>query len=226
MQAPYLGVRIEAWSPSGEPVIDEVGEMVITAPMQSMPVRFWNDPDGSRYRDAYFDTFPGVWRHGDWMTVTRHGTYVVHGRSDSTINRGGVRMGSADIYQALSSFPEVADSLVIGAELPDGDYYMPLFVVLKAGTHLDDDLISRIRRRIRAQVSPRHVPDDIVAAPAVPSTITGKKLEVPVKRLIQGATESAAVNRATVANPDVLDWYVDYAAAFRQRLTSGPQKNK
>jgi acetoacetyl-CoA synthetase len=226
MQAPYLGVRIEAWSPAGEPVIDEVGEMVITAPMPSMPIRFWNDPDGSRYRDAYFDTFPGVWRHGDWMTVTRHGTYVVHGRSDSTINRGGVRMGSADIYKALGSFPEIADSLVIGAELPDGDYYMPLFVVLKAGTHLDEDLVSRIRRNIRAQVSPRHVPDDIVAAPAVPSTITGKKLEVPVKRLIQGATESAAVNRATVANPDVLDWYVDYAADFRQRLTSGASKNK
>jgi acetoacetyl-CoA synthetase len=225
MQAPYLGVRIEAWSPSGEPAVDEVGEMVITEPMPSMPIRFWNDPDGSRYRDAYFDTFPGVWRHGDWMTVTRYGTYMVHGRSDSTINRGGVRMGSADIYDALRSVPEIADSLVIGAELPDGGYYMPLFVVLKAGTHLDDDLGSRIRGTIRSQVSPRHVPDDIVAAPAVPSTITGKKLEVPVKRLIQGVTESAAVNRATVANPDVLDWYVDYAADFRQRLTPGAQKN-
>jgi acetoacetyl-CoA synthetase len=224
MQAPYLGVRIEAWSTSGQPVIDEVGEMVITAPMPSMPIRFWNDLDGSRYRDAYFDTFPGVWRHGDWMTVTSHGTYQVHGRSDSTINRGGVRMGSADIYHALGSIPEITDSLVIGAELPDGDYYMPLFVVLKAGTHLDDNLISRIRRLIRTQVSPRHVPDDIVAAPAVPSTITGKKLEVPVKRLIQGATESAAVNRATVANPDVLDWYVDYATDFRQRLASESQK--
>ena len=220
LQAPYLGVRIEAWSPAGQPVIGQVGEMVITAPMPSMPVRFWNDPDGSRYRDAYFDAFPGVWRHGDWMTVTRHGTFVVHGRSDSTINRGGIRMGSADIYNAVNSLPEIADSLVIGAELPDGDYYMPLFVVLTPGATLDGDLITRIRRSIRAEVSPRHVPDDIVAAPAVPTTITGKKLEIPVKRLLQGVPETAAVNRSTVANPQVLNWYVDYAAHFRQRLTA------
>ena len=221
MQAPYLGVRVEAWSAAGEPVIGQVGEMVITAPMPSMPVRFWNDPDGSRYRDAYFGTFPGAWRHGDWMTVTADGTYVVHGRSDSTINRGGVRMGSADIYQAIDSLPEIAGSLVIGAELGDGDYYMPLFVVLAPGADLDDDLITRIRRNIRAEVSPRHVPDDIIAAPGVPVTITGKKLEVPVKRLLQGTPEATAVNRATVANPDVLDWYADYAARYRRRLTDG-----
>ena len=157
---PYLGVRIEAWSTAGEPVIGQVGEMVITAPMPSMPVRFWNDPDGTRYHDAYFGTFPGIWRHGDWMTVTADGTYVVHGRSDSTINRGGVRMGSADIYQAIDSLPEIAGSLVIGAELGDGDYYMPLFVVLAPGAALDDDLIARIRRNIRSEVSPRHVPDE------------------------------------------------------------------
>ena len=225
MQAPYLGVGIEAWSAAGEPVVGQVGEMVITAPMPSMPVRFWNDPDGSRYRDAYFSTFPGVWRHGDWMTVTAGGTYVVHGRSDSTINRGGVRMGSADIYQAVDALPEIAASLVIGAELPDGDYYMPLFVVLAPGATLDDDLVTRIRRSIRADVSPRHVPDDIVAAPGVPVTVTGKKLEVPVKRLLQGIPEATAVNRATVANPDVLDWYADYAARYRQRRTSGGQRD-
>ena len=225
MQAPYLGVRIEAWSAAGEPVVGEVGEMVITAPMPSMPVRFWNDPDGSRYRDAYFGTFPGVWRHGDWMTVTADGTYVVHGRSDSTINRGGVRMGSADIYQAIDSLPEIAGSLVIGAELGDGGYYMPLFVVLAPGAALDDDLIARIRRNIRAEVSPRHVPDDIIAAPGVPVTITGKKLEVPVKRLLQGTPEATAVNRATVANPDVLDWYAGYAARYRRRGTSGAQRD-
>jgi acetoacetyl-CoA synthetase len=224
MQAPYLGVRIEAWSESGEPVIGQVGEMVITAPMPSMPVQFWNDPDGSRYRDAYFGTFPGVWRHGDWMTVTTDGTYVVHGRSDSTINRGGVRMGSADICQAVDSLPEIAGSLVIGAELPDGGYYMPLFVVLAPGAALDDDLIRRIRRNIRAEVSPRHVPDDIIAAPGVPVTVTGKKLEVPVKRLLQGAPESTAINRATVANPDVLDWYAGYAARYRRRVTAGRQQ--
>jgi acetoacetyl-CoA synthetase len=215
MQAPYLGVRIEAWSDDGRPVVGEVGEMVITAPMPSMPVTLWNDPDGARLRDAYFDAFPGVWRHGDWMTVTENGTYVVHGRSDSTINRGGVRMGSADIYAAVNSFPEIADSLVIGAELPDGGYYMPLFVVLAPGVELSDDLIKRIQRAIRQHVSPRHVPDDIVEAPATPVTVTGKRLEIPIKKLLQGVSEDSALNRATVANPDVLDWYIDFAARYR-----------
>jgi acetoacetyl-CoA synthetase len=217
MQAPYLGVRVEAWSQEGNPVVGEVGEMVIAAPMPSMPIALWNDPDGARLRDAYFDTFPGVWRHGDWMTVTENGTYIVHGRSDSTINRGGVRMGSADIYAAIDGFAEVANSLVIGAELPDGDYYMPLFVVLAPGAELNDDLIIRIQRAIRHQVSPRHVPDIIVEVPAVPMTVTGKRLEVPIKKLLQGVAEGKALNRATVANPDVLDWYVDFATRYRAR---------
>lgn len=177
LQAPYLGVRIEAWSPAGEPVLEEVGEMVITVPMPWMPVRFWDDPDGARYRDAYFGTFPGVWRHGDWMTVTGNGTYIVHGRSDSTINRGGVRMGSADIYHAIDRLAEIADSLAIGAELPDGGYNMPLFVVLNPGTALNEDLIARIRRNIRAEVSPRHIPDDIVAAPVCPSRSRARSLK-------------------------------------------------
>jgi acetoacetyl-CoA synthetase len=218
MQAPWLGVRIEAWSETGQPVVGDVGEMVITEPMPSMPVAFWNDPDGSRYHDAYFDTFPGVWRHGDWMTVTEYGTYIVHGRSDSTINRGGVRMGSADIYAAVDALPEIAASFVVGAELADGDYYMPLFVVLSPGAQLSDDLRTRIRRAIRELVSPRHVPDDIVAAPGVPMTITGKKLEVPVKRMLQGVPEEKAINRATVANPDVLAWYLSFAADPRERV--------
>jgi acetoacetyl-CoA synthetase len=217
MQAPYLGVRIEAWSEDGRPVVGEVGEMVIAAPMPSMPVTLWNDPDGTRLRDAYFDTFPGVWRHGDWMTVTENGTYIVHGRSDSTINRGGVRMGSADIYAAVNRLPEIADSLVIGAELPDGDYYMPLFVVLAPGAELGDDLIKRIQQAIRREVSPRHVPDDIVEAPAVLLTVTGKRLEIPIKRLLQGVPEDKALNRATVSNPDALDWYLEFAARYRAR---------
>jgi acetoacetyl-CoA synthetase len=215
MQAPYLGVRIEAWSQDGRPVVGEVGEMVIAAPMPSMPVTLWNDPDGARLREAYFDAFPGVWRHGDWMTVTENGTYVVHGRSDSTINRGGVRMGSADIYAAVNSLPEIADSLVIGAELPDGAYYMPLFVVLAPGAELSDDVVRRIQRSIRQHVSPRHVPDDIVEAPGAPVTVTGKRLEIPIKKLLQGVTEDRALNRATVANPNVLDWYIDFAARYR-----------
>ena len=222
MQAPDLGVGIESWSDAGEPLVGEVGEMVITEPMPSMPVAFWNDVDGSRYRDAYFGTFPGVWRHGDWLTVTEEGTYIVHGRSDSTINRGGVRMGSADIYAAVDAMPEIAGSLVIGAELPGGDYYMPLFVVLAPGAQLSEELRERIRRAIREEVSPRHVPDDIVSTPALPTTLTGKKLEVPIKRLIQGMPPEKAVNPAIVADPDVLRWYVDFAAGLRDQLTSSP----
>jgi acetoacetyl-CoA synthetase len=201
----------------GQTVVGEVGEMVIAAPMPSMPVAPWNDRDGWRLRDAYFDTFPGAWRHGDWMTVTENGTYIVHGRSDSTTNRGGVRMGSADIYAAVDALPEIAGSLVIGAELPDGDYYMPLFVVLAAGAELSEDVTRRLRAAIRQQVSPRHVPDDIVETEAIPMTLTGKKLEVPIKRLLQGVAADQALNRATVANPDVLDWYVEFATRFRTR---------
>jgi acetoacetyl-CoA synthetase len=215
MQAPYLGVRVESWSPDGQPLVDEVGEMVVTAPMPSMPVCFWNDADQVRYREAYFDTFPGIWRHGDWMTVTRYGTYVVHGRSDSTINRGGVRMGSADIYAVVDRVPGVRASLVIGAELEDGGYFMPLFVALGEGVELAGHLTDRIKQDIRERVSPRHVPDEIVVVPDIPMTITGKKLEVPIKRLLQGVAPERAVNRATVANPGALDWFMDYARARR-----------
>jgi len=217
MQAPYLGVRVEAWSEQGQPLIDEVGEMVITEPMPSMPVSFWNDPDGARYRDAYFEYYPGVWRHGDWLTISRYGTYVVHGRSDSTINRGGVRMGSADIYAAVDRIPGLAASLVIGAELADGDYFMPLFVTLAPGAELTGELVRRISQDIRERVSPRHVPDEVVAVPEIPMTITGKKLEVPIKRLLQGVPPERAVNRATVANPAALDWFIDYARARRDQ---------
>ena len=156
-QSPYLGVRIESWSDAGESLVDEVGELVVTEPMPSMPVAFWNDPDGSRYRDAYFGTFPGVWRHGDWLTSPR-GTYIVHGRSDSTINRGGVRMGSADIYAAVEAMPEIAGSMVIGAELPGGEYCMPLFVVLAPGAELYGGPARADRQAIREQVSPGTFP--------------------------------------------------------------------
>jgi acetoacetyl-CoA synthetase len=215
LQGPYLGVDVQAWDVHGNPVVDQVGEMVITAPMPSMPVGFWNDPDGSRYHDAYFDTYPGVWRHGDWITVNADGACRIHGRSDSTINRGGVRMGSADIYRAIDTLPEIADSLVIGAELPDGGYHMPLFVVLRPGHRLDDALVAKIRAAIRTEVSPRHVPDDIIDVPAVPTTRTGKRLEIPIKKLIQGADPDTALNRATVADTAALDWYITYARNFR-----------
>ncbi|MEN0137862.1 MAG: acetoacetate--CoA ligase, partial [Rhodococcus sp. (in: high G+C Gram-positive bacteria)] len=211
LQGPYLGVDVQAWNDAGEAVVGEVGEMVIAAPMPSMPIYFWNDPDGSRYRDAYFEVYPGVWRHGDWITIDADGACVVHGRSDSTINRGGVRMGSSDIYQAVEALPEIAEALVIGAELPNGGYHMPLFVVLREGHELDDALVEKIRITIRRETSPRHVPDEIIDVPAVPTTRTGKRLEIPVKKLIQGVSPDAAINRATVSDVSTLDWYIDYA---------------
>ncbi|WP_228001431.1 acetoacetate--CoA ligase [Nocardia australiensis] len=222
LQGPCLGVNIQAWNDAGQSVIDEVGEMVITAPMPSMPISFWNDPGGDRYRDAYFDHYPGVWRHGDWITMKSDGSCIVHGRSDSTINRGGVRMGSADIYQAVEALPEIADALVIGAELPDGGYHMPLFIVLRAGYHFDDTLADKIRTAIRHEVSPRHVPDEILEVPAVPTTRTGKRLEIPIKKLIQGVSADTAVNRATVADVTALDWYIRYAERFHNHPFDTP----
>ncbi|WNG87032.1 acetoacetate--CoA ligase [Mycobacterium sp. ITM-2016-00317] len=208
LSAPYLGVALDAWDESGNPVRGEVGELVVTKPLPSMPVAFWNDPDGERYRSAYFDTFPGVWRHGDWITITDHDSVIVHGRSDSTLNRHGIRMGSADIYQAVESLPEVVEALVIGAEQPDGGYWMPLFVVLPDDVEMTDELRDRINDTIRSEVSPRHVPDEIIVAPAVPHTRTGKKLEVPIKKLFQGGDPAKVVERSAVDDPALLDWYV------------------
>jgi acetoacetyl-CoA synthetase len=209
LSAPYLGVALDAWDESGKPVRGEVGELIITKPMPSMPVAFWNDADGSRYRSAYFEMFPGVWRHGDWITITDHGSIIVHGRSDSTLNRHGIRMGSADIYQAVERLPEIAEALVIGAEQPDGGYWMPLFVVLTDDADLTDELRDRIKRTIRDEVSPRHVPDDIIVAPGVPHTRTGKKLEVPIKKLFQGADTARVVEKSAVDDPALLDWYAN-----------------
>ncbi|MGS2806899.1 acetoacetate--CoA ligase [Nocardia sp. MW-W600-9] len=207
LSAPYLGVALDAFDELGAPVRGEVGELVVTQPMPSMPVRFWRDEDGKRYHEAYFDTYPGVWRHGDWITLTEHGSVVVHGRSDSTLNRHGIRMGSADIYQVVEQFPEIAEALVIGAEQPDGGYWMPLFVVLAPGAALTDDLKTRIGTAIRTEVSPRHVPDEVREAPGIPHTRTGKKLEVPIKKLFQGADASRVVERSAVDDPSLLDWY-------------------
>lgn len=207
MQCRFLGSSVESWDVEGRHGTDRIGELVVTAPMPSMPVAFWNDPDGSRYHEAYFATYPGIWRHGDWITITSRGTAVVHGRSDSTINRHGVRMGSADIYAAVERIPEVTDCLVIGAELEGGDYWMPLFVTLADGTELDDALRDQIATTIRQVCSARHVPDEILRAPAIPRTLTGKRLEVPVKRLVQGFAPARAVNRGVVDHPEALDWF-------------------
>lgn len=221
LAAAHLGVALDAWGPDGRPVRGEVGELVVTEPMPSMPVRFWDDPDGSRYRDAYFSTFPGVWRHGDWITINEHGGVVIHGRSDSTLNRHGVRMGSAEIYEAVESLPEIVESLVVGVEQPDGGYWMPLFVVLAPGVDLDDRLTDRIRQAVRERVSPRHLPDEVIAVRAVPHTRTGKKLEVPVKRLLQGAAASTVLDPGAVDDPQALD---DFAGLAASRARSGSRQ--
>jgi acetoacetyl-CoA synthetase len=211
IQARLLGTRVEAYSEDARPVVGEVGELVITAPMPSMPLRFWADLDGSRYQQAYFDMFPGVWRHGDWITITERGTVRVHGRSDATINRHGVRMGSSEIRAAAERLPEVRESLVIGAEIGDGSYYMPLFVVLESGA-LDEALRERIAEQIRIECSRRHVPDEILQVPAIPHTITGKSLEVPIKRLLQGVPIERAVSAGVVDDPSLLTYYVQLGA--------------
>jgi acetoacetyl-CoA synthetase len=212
LQGRSLGAAVEAWSEDGEPLVDEVGELVITRPMPSMPLYFWNDPGGERYRGSYFEMFPGVWRHGDWIKVTSRGTAVIYGRSDSTINRGGVRMGTSEIYAAVESQPEVLDSLVVDVE---GE--MLLFVVLREGAGLDDELRAAIRRRVREDCSPRHPPDSIEAIAEVPRTLSNKKLEVPVKKILLGTGPARAASRDSLANPAALDWFARRAAELSAR---------
>ncbi len=211
LSAGCLGVAVEAWDDTGTSVVGQVGELVVTRPMPSMPITLWDDESGERYRSAYFSTYPGVWRHGDWITVTEHNSVVIHGRSDATLNRNGIRMGSADIYSAVETVPEVVESLVVGAEQADGGYWMPLFVALREGAELDEALRTRIRDAIRRHASPRHVPDEILAVPGIPHTRTGKKLEVPIKRVLQGADPESVITLSTVDNPALVDYYVALA---------------
>ena len=205
LQARSLGARVESWSPEGKPLVNEVGELVVTEPMPSMPIYFWGDGDGSRYRESYFEMFPGVWRHGDWIEITDRGTAIISGRSDATINRGGVRMGTSEIYRAVLSVDEVVDALVVDLPLPGTDGYMPLFVVLRDGVSLDDDIAARIRARVREDCSPRHVPDSIEQIGEVPRTLSGKVLELPVKRILLGADPATTVSRDALATPASLD---------------------
>lgn len=211
IQCRCLGADVQAFDEEGRPVVDQVGELVITQPMPSMPLFFWNDPDGKRYRESYFAMFPGVWRHGDWIKITARGSVVIYGRSDSTINRHGVRMGTSEIYRVVEDIPEVLDSLVVDLELPGRGAYMPLFVVLREGVELDDELRDRIKRRIRESLSPRHVPDDIVAIPEVPRTLNGKKLEVPIKKILMGVPREKAVNPDSMSNPGALGFFEQFA---------------
>jgi acetoacetyl-CoA synthetase len=212
LQARALGCAVESWSEAGESLVDEVGELVITEPMPSMPLYFIGDPDGERYRDSYFSMFPGVWRHGDWIMITSRATAVIYGRSDSTINRGGVRMGTSEIYRAVLAVPEVVDALVLDLPKHGTEGWMPLYVVLRDGAALTDELVAAIRRRVREDCSPRHVPDEVVQIAEVPRTLSGKVLEVPVKRILMGVPVAQAASRESLANPAALDFFVSQAA--------------
>ena len=215
LQGRSLGAAVEAWDEEGNAVIDEVGELVITEPMPSMPVFFWGDEDGSRYREAYFERYPGVWRHGDWIEITSRGTAVIYGRSDSTINRQGVRMGTSEIYRAVASVPQVVDALVVDVPKPGTEGWMPLFVVLAEGEELDEDLVDEIKRRVREQCSPRHIPNEVLEITEVPRTLSGKVLEVPVKRILTGEPPEKAVSRDSLANPSSLDYFVELARGLK-----------
>jgi acetoacetyl-CoA synthetase len=214
MQCRCLGASVQAFDEQGHARIEEVGELVCTAPMPSMPLYLWGDTDGKRYRDSYFDVYPGVWRHGDWIRITARGGAIIYGRSDATINRHGIRMGTSELYRVVEDLPEVLDSMVVDLEYLGRDSFMPLFVVLREGHTLDDALRETLRARIRAALSARHVPNEILQVPAVPRTLSGKKMEVPVKKLLLGHPPEAIANPDAMANPECLAWYFAYAVRF------------
>ncbi|MDP3085822.1 MAG: acetoacetate--CoA ligase, partial [Rubrivivax sp.] len=229
MQCRWLGAAVQAFGDAdaqgiGQPLIDEVGELVCTEPMPSMPLYFWGDEGGQRYHDSYFDMYRqadgrGVWRHGDWIRLLPHGSHhsaIIYGRSDTTINRHGIRMGTAELYRAVEAQPEVLDSLVVDLEYLGRSSWMPLFVVLREGLPLDDALRQRLRAAIKSGLSARHLPDDIVQVAAIPRTLSGKKMELPVKKLLLGAAPEAVLNRDAMANAGSIDAFIDYA---RQRST-------
>lgn len=211
IQTRMLGMDVHAWSDDGRELIDEVGELVVTSPFPSMPIKFWNDPDGKRYHESYFDVFPDVWRHGDFLKINKRGGCYIYGRSDSTLNRYGVRIGTAEIYRSVEQQPEVADSLIVCCELPGGNFFMPLFVKLKPGFELTGEVGKAINARLRQDYSPRHVPDKIYAVEAVPYTLTGKKMEVPIRKILMGWTPEKAASRDAMANPGSLDYFVEFA---------------
>jgi acetoacetyl-CoA synthetase len=227
MQCRCLGAAVEAWSEPdasgrGKTLIDEVGELVCTRPMPSMPLYLWGDADGSRLHDSYFDMYPGIWRHGDWIRIVPHpdsgaSGAIIYGRSDATINRHGVRMGTAELYRAVEALPEVLDSLVVDLEYLGRESWMPLFVVLREGHTLDDALTARIKAAVRAALSPRHVPNDVFQVAAIPRTLSGKKMELPVKKLLMGAEPASVLKRDAMANADSVDWFVELAHQRMQR---------
>ena len=213
----YLGAAVRAFDESGDPIVGRQGELVLTQPMPSMPVGFWGDDDGSRYRAAYFEHYPGVWRHGDWITITERGSCLITGRSDATLNRGGVRVGTAEIYRVVESIEGVLDSLVVHLESPDADDpgTLVLFVVLADGRALDDAMRAQIRSGVRSGLSPRHVPDELHQLAAIPTTLSGKKLELPVKKILRGGDPDQVASRGALKDPAALDAIVEIAELRR-----------
>jgi acetoacetyl-CoA synthetase len=222
LQARALGAKVEAFDEAGRSLVGDVGELVLTEPMPSMPIAFWGDEDGLRLRESYFSMYPGVWRHGDWIEITPRGTAIIYGRSDSTINRGGIRMGTSEIYRAVLAVDDVVDALVVDVPREGTDGWMPLFVVLREGALLDDDLVARIKRRIREDCSPRHVPNEMHAVAEIPRTLSGKALEVPVKRILMGQPAEQAASRDSLANPRALDYFVELASPATTSRASSP----
>ncbi len=215
IQTPMLGVDVQAYNDAGEPLIDEVGELVVGQPMPSMPLYFWNDPDNQRYRESYFEVFPDKWRHGDYLKINSRGGCYIYGRSDSTLNRFGVRIGTAEIYRSVEALEGVDDSLIVCLNLSDGRFFMPLFVKLKPGFVLDKVMEQNICDRLRSEYSPRHVPDRIYAVEMIPYTLTGKKMEVPVRKLLLGVAPEKVANRDSMARPEALDYYIRFGRERR-----------
>ncbi len=212
IQCRLLGHDVQAWSADARPTIGEIGEMVCAQPIPSMPIRFWNDPGNERYRATYFEHFPGVWRHGDFLQIMPHGGCYIHGRSDSTLNRHGVRIGTAEIYRAIEQIEEVSDSLIVCCDLDGGTFFMPLFVTLRDDHPLDDMLAARLRKTLRDQCSPRHVPDRIYRVEAIPYTLSGKRMEVPVRKILMGCLPEQAASRESMRDPTALDYFIRFAA--------------
>ncbi len=217
IQAASLGAKVQALNDAGRPVLNEVGELVIAEPMPSMPLYFWGDPNMARYRASYFEMFPGIWRHGDWIAFNDHGGCVIYGRSDSTINRQGIRMGTSEFYRVVEAFDEVVDSLIIDLELLGRESYLPLFVVLREGAVLDDQLKAAINQQLRREVSPRHVPDEIIAIDEVPYTLSGKKMELPIRKILLGMDMKTAANPGAMRNPEALQFFVQFANTLLSR---------
>jgi acetoacetyl-CoA synthetase len=225
LQCRALGCAVEAWDEEGNSLTDEVGELVVTEPMPSMPLFLWGDEDGERLHESYYAMYPGIWRHGDWIRITPRGGAVIYGRSDSTINRQGVRMGTSEIYRAALAVEQVLDALVVDLPLTDGELWMPLFVVLAPGVELDDALAAQIKRRIRDDCSPRHVPNEVMQVQEIPRTLSGKVLEVPVKRILMGAPPQEAASIESLANPVSLDYFVELSKTLGAQTagSAGPR---